>query len=446
MQISKKKIFYICLSLILFIAINLLLSFILMPSVGSADKMWNEYRKKDKLDMVITGTSLCYSCLDCSVIDNQLGINSYNMSTKAQELNNSYEAIEAAINDYGVKRAVLTFSYLNLVEYMNIRAETTFFRGKISGLSFGKKIKEMAAFSFSERHFSSPESINLLFPWVFTHVKFRPKTIYNNVMEKLGKRKTSYDALYAETNTPSKSILNYNKIGNENSKTTYVGIKFNNGQVSDSAFDELRKIITLCKKSNVDLILVNPPKPAFDVLCYGDEYYELYDLINDFAKAQGVDYYDFCLSKPQLFENSENYYKDFEHMNFYGQQAFSKSFANFLSLRDSGINVDELFYDQKEFEASVNEISCIYFDENIAGEKEIELNLHAYTGSNVNVLYEVLVKAPDASDFTTIQNYSKNNKITYMPKKHGNYIIRVNAKTPESQNDFDRYYEKKIYY
>ena len=143
MQISKKKIFYICLSLILFIAINLLLSFILMPSVGSADKMWSEYRKKDKLDMVITGTSLCYSCLDCSVIDNQLGINSYNMSTKAQELNNSYEAIEAAINDYGVKRAVLTFSYLNLVEYMNIRAETTFFRGKISGLSFGKKIKEI---------------------------------------------------------------------------------------------------------------------------------------------------------------------------------------------------------------------------------------------------------------------------------------------------------------
>lgn len=446
MQISKKKIILCFVSLILFVLLNLILSFILMPSVGSADKMWREYRKQDNLDMIITGTSLCYSCLDSDVIEKEIGIKSYNMATKAQELNNSYDAIEAAIKDHNIKTAVLTFSYLNLVEYMNIRAETTFFRGKISGLSVGEKMKEMAAFSFGKRHFSSPESINILFPWVFTHVKFRPKTIYNNVMEKLGKRKTSYNSLYEETNKPSKSIINYNKIGNENSKTTYVGIKFNNGQVSSSAFEELRNIISLCKKNNVDLILVNPPKPAFDVLCYGDEYYELYNLINDFACEQNVEYYDFSLAKPELFENSENYYKDFEHMNYFGQQAFSKSFAKFITYRNKGLNLNEMFYSQKEFEESINTISCIYFDYKTSSQKGIELELNAYTGSNINVLYQVLIRLPENSEYTIIQEYSKNDKLNYLPPKHGNYLVRVNAKSDKSQNDFDRFYEEKIYY
>lgn len=450
MRISKKKIIYFCLSLVLFIGLNYLLCFILMPSVGSSDKMWREYRKQEKLDMVITGTSLCYSCLNSEIIDPILNINSYNMATAAQELNNSYEAIETAIKDFNVKRVVLTFSYLNLVEYMNVRAETTFFRGKIANLPFGEKIKEIAKFSFSKRHFSAPESINHIFPWVYTHVKFRPKKIYNNVLEKLHVRNESYQKLYDETNAPSNSVLNYNKIGNENSKTTYVGVKFNYGKVSNESFEELKKISDLCKKNNIDLILVNPPKPAFDVLSYGDEYFELYDYIKAFAQSEQFDYYDFSLIKPVVFVNQDDYYKDFEHMNAKGQKAFSKSFAEFLKLRDKGLNegvtIDDLFYTKDEYVSSIDYISCIYFDAETTAEQGIELTLHAYTGSDVTVLYEVLVKAPEDSEYKTIQEYSQTDTLIYSPEKHGNYLIRVNAKTPDSENAFDRYYEKKIYY
>ena len=417
-----------------------------MPSVGSSDKMWSEYRKQEKLDMVITGTSLCYSCLNSDVIDPILNIDSYNMATAAQELNNSYEAIETAIKDFHVKRVVLTFSYLNLVEYMNVRAETTFFRGKIANLPFGEKIKEVAKFSFSKRHFSAPESINHIFPWVYTHVKFRPKKIYNNVLEKLHVRNESYQELYDETNAPSNSVLNYNKIGNENSKTTYVGVKFNYGKVSNESFEELIKISDLCKRNNVDFILANPPKPAFDVLSYGDEYFELYEYIKDFAKSQQFDYYDFSLIKPQVFVNQEDYYKDFEHMNAKGQKAFSKSFADFLKLRDEGVVIDDLFYNKDDYISSIDYISCIYFDAETSNDQGIELKLHAYTGSDVTVLYEVLIKASDGSDYQKIQDYSENDNLFYMPEKHGNYTIRVNARKPVSENDFDRYYEKKIYY
>lgn len=417
-----------------------------MPSVGSSDKMWNEYRKQEKLDMVITGTSLCYSCLDSKVIDPILNINSFNMATAAQELNNSYEAIEQAINDFEIKRVVLTFSYLNLVEYMNIRAETTFFRGKLSNLPFDKKIKEIMNFSFSKRHFSSPESVNIIFPWIYTHVKFRPKKIYNNVLEKLHVRNESYQELYDETNAPAHRVLNYNTIGNENSKSTYVGVKFNYGKVSNESFDELLKIIDLCKKNNVDFILVNPPKPAFDVISYGDEYFDLYDYINDFAVENDISYYDFSLIKPEIFVNQDDYYKDFEHMNYKGQQAFSKSFADFLSLRDSGADINELFYNQQEYYSSIDYISCIYFDALTSSDKGIELNITSYKGSDITALYEVLVKAPGETEYKTIQEYSTDSTICFMPEKRGNYLIRVNAKVPDSKNEYDRYYEQKIFY
>ena len=417
-----------------------------MPSIGSSDKMWTEYRQNDDLDMVITGTSLCYSCLDCKVIDSELGIHSYNMATAAQELNNSYDAIESAINDYDIKRVILTFSYLNLVEYMNVRAETAFFRGKIKNLPLGKKIKEMFAFAFNKRYFSEPVSINFVFPWIYTHVTFRPKKIFNNAIGKFKKINLTEEELYAQTNVPSTNVINYNTIGNENSKTTYVGVKFNYGKVSNEAFEELKKISDLCKKHNVDFILANPPKPVFDILCYGDEYFELYDYIYNFAKSQGFDYFDFNLLRPEIFINEEDYYKDFEHMNLKGQQAFSKSFAEFLKLRDKGKDLNTLFYNKYDFYDSINYISCIYFDTQTSSEKGITVNINSYTGPNVKILYEVMIKTPDDSDYKIIQEYSENSSIDYLPKKHGNYLIRVNAKTLDSENLFDRYYEDKIFY
>ena len=169
-----------------------------------------------------------------------------------------------------------------------------------------------------------------------------------------------------------------------------------------------------------------------------------------FAQSEQFDYYDFSLIKQEVFVNQDDYYKDFEHMNTKGQKAFSKSFAEFLKLRDKGLNegvtIDDLFYTKDEYVSSIDYISCIYFDAETTTEQGIELKLHAYTGSDVTVLYEVLVKAPENSDYKTIQEYSQTDTLIYSPEKHGNYLIRVNAKTPDSENTFDRYYEKKIYY
>ena len=438
------KVIKIIIAVLLFCLLNSLLTFMLTPPVASSEKMWAQYRNVKDIDTVFTGTSLCYAAIDCNAVDSVLGSKSFNMGTASQELNNSYEAIEAAIKDHNIKRVILTFSYLNLIEYNNIQAETCFFKERIKGLPFTQKVKESFAFAFNKRNFSKPTSINFIFPWIYSHVKFRPGPIIANTKKKLNGNKEAIAEMASTINTASKDTINYNTIGNENSKTVYVGLKYNFGKFTGEVFDQLNSIISLCKNNNVDLMLINPPKPRLDVLCYGDEYFNLNKFVNEYAEKQGFDYYDFNIIKPEMFVNEEDYYLDFEHMNVKGQQAFSYALANFIKLRDSGADLSDLFYTENEYFNSIKTISCIYFDIENKTSDSVDITAHAYTGKNVTVLYELLLKSENENDYSVIQDYSTESSFHISSLKPGNYTIRVNARTEVSSTNYDRYYEQAL--
>lgn len=429
----------------------------LIPPVGSSEKMWSLYREEENLDMIYTGTSLCYAAIDNSTIDSILGTKSFNMATASQELNNTYEAIETAIKDHKIKRAILTFSYLNLIEYNNVQAETCFFKERIKWLPLPQKIKESIKFAFDKKHFSTPTSINFVFPWIFSHVKFRPGRIIENTKDKLHKNTEAYQNIYNTINVSADAYLDYNTVGNENSKTVYVGLKYNFGKFTGEVFEQLEDIINLCKKNNVDLMLINPPKPIQDVLCYGDEYFELNKFVNEYAKTQGFDYYDFNIIKPEIFKNQDDYYSDFEHSNIKGQKAFSAALAKFIILRDqakkNGSDLSSLFYTKDEYFDSIDRIACIYFDLQQTSDKKLSVQAHAYAGKNVNVLYQVLLKnlsesetqtQADKNGFIILRDYSNQNDFTSSQLESGTYLIRVNARTDKSTNEYDRYYEQQI--
>lgn len=414
------------------------------PPVASSEKMWSQYRAKEEIDTIFTGTSLCYAAINCEAVDSVLGSKSFNMGTASQELLNSYEAIETTIKKHNIKRVILTFSYLNLIEYNNIQAETCFFQERIKGLPLSNRIKESFKFAFNKRNISKPVSINFIFPWIYSHVKFRPSAIISNTKQKLHLTPESLKDLSSTINEPVEDVINYNTIGNENSKTVYVGLKYNFGKFTGEVFDQLNSIIKLCKDNNIDLMLINPPKPRLDVLCYGDEYFDLNRFVNEYAQQQGFDYYDFNLVKPQLFENKENYYSDFEHMNKEGQKAFSKALAHFILLRENGEDLTKLFYNKDDYLASINTISCIFFDVENKSSDTVLLTPHAYAGKNVNVLYEVLIKQSDEDNFEVYKPYSSENQYEISSLKKGTYTVRINARTSESSNEYDRYYEQQI--
>ena len=93
---------------------------------------------------------------------------------------------------------------------------------------------------------------------------------------------------------------------------------------------------------------------------------------------------------------------------------------------------------------TIKDIACIYFDLEQPSARQIDFTAHAYTGKNVTVLYQALVKKQSDKEFSVINNYSAQNTFTFTPQEAGTYTIRVNAKASDSQKDYDRYYEQQI--
>ena len=62
-----------------------------------------------------------------------------------------------------------------------------------------------------------------------------------------------------------------------------------------------------------------------------------------------VDYYDFSLAKPEIYEADEKDYYDYEHLNYEGSQKFCRMLSAFLERRAKGEEMDGYFYSVNEF-------------------------------------------------------------------------------------------------
>ena len=166
------------------------------------------------------------------------------------------------------------------------------------------------------------------------------------------------------------------------------------------------------------------------------------DLKNLFKNLE-VSYYDFNLIKPNIFQNREDYFYDHEHLNRKGSTEFSKSFAKFMKLREKGEDMEKYFYTPEEYLESIKHISIVNFDtEN--REKGINILAKAYTGSKVNVEYEMLAYNESLNKYEVIREYDKNSECFYLVNENKKYKIRVNARQVGTNVPYEKYYEKEI--
>ena len=92
----------------------------------------------------------------------------------------------------------------------------------------------------------------------------------------------------------------------------------------------LRKLIRLCQKENVDLILFTVIEPAAYV--YGHENYEeIHTFFRDIANENGLPYYDFnyYVGRADLFDEHAHFY-DKSHLNKDGADIFSALLSDWI--------------------------------------------------------------------------------------------------------------------
>lgn len=442
-MLTFKRIKKLIIFLGLIAVINFILGFVLQPSLGTtpSEIMWRDLKKEKVIDTVFIGSSVCQRTFDPYLLDNDLDIKSFNMGTPAQSLQETYVGLKEIIRNQKLKRVILGIGHFSLVQEKNVGSEIKFINSKEK--TFRKRIIENIKYSFSKEHIKNIESINFLFPWIYNNCGFNPKNIIKNLKIKLNiiqEEKVEiegYPVYIGKGFGISEITHDYNKVGDKISGKIYPK------EVFSYNFEALKKIIRLCKENGVDIIVINSPHTIYDILSYGDEYFLTMEDLKNLFKNLEVSYYDFNLIKPNIFENREDYFYDHEHLNRKGSTEFSKSFAKFMKLREKGEDMEKYFYTPEEYLESIKHISIVNFDtEN--REKGINILAKAYTGSKVNVEYEMLAYNESLNKYEIIREYDKNPEYFYLVNENKKYKIRVNARQVGTNVPYEKYYEKEI--
>lgn len=455
MQISRRnKLFKIIITVVFIviavIAINEFMCFALEPDDRSSESkaMWKNYREQGELDTVYAGSSFCLVSFDPEVIDAEAGTKSYNMGTYGQPLPQSYIAIKTAIKEHHVKNVVLAIGYYALRDSdKSTNAEVTFLHAQAEGQSLVKKVKIGLEYITQADNITRGVSLNYFSPWVYNHVNFSPPEIADNLRNKLNGKyeKEGWEDSFRKGCVTENGTLDYND--HEQTDRTSKAM-YGNSAASHYGFDQLDRICNLCNKNGCRLIVINTPRPAYDVLSYGTkEYFNQKKALTSFLNERGALYYDFNFAKPELFESNDDYFVSSEHLNAKGAEEFSRSFGKFMGGIIAGKSEEKLnkeFNSSEEYMDTIDYISSVELNCEEDDDGMINAKATAYTGSKVIPEYEFLVKYEGESSYTVMKEFSTSNSFIYKPENQGVYYLRVNVREKGSNNEFDRYSVKDI--
>jgi len=437
MRIFNMKIIRVLLFFTIFWVLNRALVFICSPVSNYTKNMLNDYVHEQNIDTIFCGSSLIFCAINPYKIDTELNVKTFDLSSALQPIDTTHSLLKLALTKHPVKTICLGASYGTWYHQNTLNHVFLTKKEELRILPPYAKIKTLAAFLFDKTRFNKTDSIVFLFSWIYDKTRLTPSAIKKNIKEKL-----NHTVNYKDLSPMGKGYLCTIKKDDYNNITA-LSQDVENGEFSTAAFAELDKICSLCKEKNIDFLVFAPPYTVYDTLAWGNAYFDKMRQIESLLAERGVEYYDFNCIKPDIFKSEENYFRDYQHMNSFGAEAFSTSFAKFMQLRAQGENMKKYFYTPEEFLASIDYISAVNLTLSQKN-NAVFIEGTAYCGTPVTPEYQFLLKEAEEPSFTIIKDFGTEGHFSFQPQKNGKYTIRVNARKSGSQTEFDRYNEKTI--
>lgn len=353
-QIFVKKPIFWCF-LAVFFLLNSFLSFLIEPAYGSSDVMWKSFFHEEEIDTIFVGSSLCSASFDPNIFNEKLGVKSYNMGTPMQSLTQNITAVETALEEHEIKNIIIGIGFFVLQEEAHEPAALTFEKELARNKGGMKGFLESMEYVFGESAREKEQSINYWFPWIYNKEEYSLAYIKKNVATKKemlsAQMKAETEGLgLSETKGygPYYTYLDYTQIGDNNSYVMY------QQTLREEQLQEFDKLLSICQKSGADVLVVNTPHPDFDVKACREVYQMNTEILQNICEKYDVEYYDFSLVKAELFEKKDNYFADFEHLNYEGSQAFSEMLCEFMQKWQNGENMQMYFYSVEEYMEKMN--------------------------------------------------------------------------------------------
>ena len=442
---TLRKILIIVLTLVVFIACDVLISYALVPYGTKSEVMWWEFRNTDQVDTIFIGDSLTQRGLDPSVVDANYNSQSLNMATNTQEPVETYLALSEAFEHHDIKRVIYGFEIAMLTKQPRAAHLSGFLTEKWRGDGILDMVSDAAYAIRGEQWLTSTDSLNIMFPWVKQHCSLfkvprniKSRLTCSNPGEASEVNENGWHYIGRGFGGHAKTF-NYNRIDKKDYVSNHQPEKLRQEQM-----DRLLEVCQLCKDNDVELILVVPPMPEFNIVSLQDRYDKLFDELDEQIAPYGVKCYDFNLAKDELFDNHPEDYMDWEHLNLRGAKRFSESLAKFLTYKDAGGDPANLFYDIDERIEHIDTIDYVKLKLTAEGGDSIKMTATPYTGPNTEVEYEFRAREKDKGVFEVIQGYSAKNELTWKPGKKGAYEVRVYARQADTPVKYGTYHTKTI--
>ena len=417
------------------VGLNVLLVYTLYPYGSTSEVVWSEYfSAADKsIDTVIVGSSTAQRAIDPNVLDDTLGTSTFTLATPAQPLEDSYLAVREALSGHKVRRVILGLDYETMSLGTWDKANVTYVQTKAAYESLPKAVGDYVGLLTSSGYLTSSKYLEVLFPWTLAHEKGGIQGVANNLrmrldgttpIEAAGAREPSWTYV-------GKGYGNYDYLlDTSNAKASMSTTSHAIADFTDENMGMLQRIADVCHENGAQLVVVVTPRPAFNVLCYGDAYPEQMARMRDLVQTAGGVFLDANLLKRSCYAPTDEDFADGEHLNATGAEGFSATLADYLGRLDADEDVSELSYsyeDWASYLASVDYISAVTLDGSVR-DGVASLEATPYCGTNVHVEYQFCLCDADGNVTGVLRDWSNDATATCEVSADGSLSVRVNAR------------------
>ncbi|WP_350454991.1 triple tyrosine motif-containing protein [Slackia heliotrinireducens] len=434
------------LAVLAFVAcLNAAITFALFPYGSKSEVMWTDYRLEEGVDMVFTGTSISERAFDPAVVDEACGVHSYNASTPSQLLEETYLGLDVLLEDGQVHTVVYGLEYSSLIGEKFPDPARSYLIWKNKGRP-ADALHDTLWCLTHERCYTATDSLNWVFPWVNNHVGLSPSDVWGNIQRKTDGTSV-YDAAVAlepDWVYYGQGYGNYDYIQNYNcgSAKTYED-DYHCADFDEQKMAALADVCDACVERGVDILVVMPPIPVFNVYEYGDKYFEQSDQVRALVESHGGEFYDLNMAKPELLDlDRTDIFADFQHLNHTGAEEVSKAFSVIYNARAAGEDVSRYFYTPEEYKAVSTRVDFVMLHSE-KNDEGFAMQAEALAGASAQLEYQYMLKN-EAGEWEVIRDWSDDPAYLFAPEEPGEYKVCVNVRTQGSDAEYDRYRTVKV--
>ena len=308
--------------------------------------------KNESYDLIFVGASRVYRSFVPKIFEEKsVYKNVLNAGSSSQSLAGSYYETKDLIERYHPKTIVLGVTFDEIVEYKQI------LQGDL--IVYDRLIKYQNKVNYFLSTFKGKNLLYGIKAYRYRNT-FNKETIKENQRKKNELLSSNYapevinDEYYAD-----KGFVFSNKSFKAGNIPITGSDSFSKNRVDMKKIAYLDKIVNMCKKNDIQLILVSGPTTVMRM--YNTKgYQEATEYYSNYAKNNGLKYYNLNLLQNRLELLPDELMHDYNHVNGKGAEVTSRVFAEILNKEEAGENTDSYFFNNTdELKKQINYIVAV---------------------------------------------------------------------------------------